>query len=82
MVYQFPPNLERLVHERMTAGGYRNEDELIMDAMLALEDVERRREESRGELSRRINQAGTTCSQPLDRSAFKAEARQRQNRTP
>lgn len=82
MGYQFPPNLERLVHERMTAGGYRDEDELLLDAMLALEDIERRGGELRDELSRRIRLAGTSQSQPLDREAFKLEARGRLDRTP
>lgn len=82
MHYQFPPNLERLVQERMTAGGYQSEDELLWDAMLALEDIERRSAELRDELSRRIGQAGTSQSRPLDREAFRAAVRERLHRAP
>lgn len=58
----------------MTAGGYQNEDELLLDAMLALEDIQRRGSELREELSRRIRKAGTPESRPLDREAFKSTA--------
>lgn len=81
MGYQFPPNIERMVQQRMSAGGYRSEDELLADAMLALEDVEQRQAELRAEISRRIGGSGATLSQPFDRAAFKAEARRRRGQT-
>ncbi|MEX0676510.1 MAG: hypothetical protein WD063_05510 [Pirellulales bacterium] len=81
MGYQFPPNIERMVQQRMSAGGYRSQDELLADAMLALEDVEQRQSELRAEISRRIARWGATHSQPLDRAAFKAEARRRRGQT-
>jgi Arc/MetJ-type ribon-helix-helix transcriptional regulator len=81
MGYQFPPFLERLISERMTAGGYTTEDELLLDAVLALEDIEQRSEELRTEISRRLADTGTVLSQPLDRQAFKAEARRRLSQT-
>lgn len=55
----------------MTAGEYRDEDELPLDAMLTLEDIERRGDELRDELSRRIRLAGNSQSQPFDRKALR-----------
>ena len=77
MAYRFPPNIERMVRERMSAGGYSSEDELLADAMLALEDVEQRQSELKAEIRRRIMRSAENFSQPLDRTAFKAEARRR-----
>ncbi len=75
MTYPFPPDLGRKVQEWMSAGGYGSEDELLLDAMIALEDVAKREEELRSEVQQRVNKAGTSLSQPLDRAALKAEAR-------
>jgi Arc/MetJ-type ribon-helix-helix transcriptional regulator len=36
MAYQFPPDVEKLVKERMAAGGYTSEDEVLRDALEAL----------------------------------------------
>ena len=36
MAYQFPPNIERLVKERMASGDYESEDDLLADALRAL----------------------------------------------
>ncbi|MBS0207720.1 MAG: hypothetical protein JSS27_02080 [Planctomycetes bacterium] len=36
MSYQFPPDLEKLVQDRMAAGGYASEDEVLRDALRAL----------------------------------------------
>ncbi len=75
MAYPFPPELGRKVRERMATGEYRSEDDLLLDAMLALEDVTKREQELRSELGRRIRKTGTSLSKPLDRSAFKADVR-------
>jgi Arc/MetJ-type ribon-helix-helix transcriptional regulator len=40
MVYQFPPDLERLVKDRMASGMYASEDEILRDALGALERIE------------------------------------------
>lgn len=81
MGYPFPPGLERLVHDRMSVGDYQNEDELLLDAMLALEEIESRGAELRDELRRRIAKANTECRGPLDRDAVKAAGRQRLERS-
>jgi Arc/MetJ-type ribon-helix-helix transcriptional regulator len=80
MSYAFPPNLEQLIQERMVAGGYQSQDELIWDALCALEEIEHGRRELQTELKRRVGKAGTSQAQPLDREAFRQEARQRRNR--
>lgn len=36
MAYQFPPDLDRLIRDRMAAGGYRCEDDVLRDALEAL----------------------------------------------
>jgi Arc/MetJ-type ribon-helix-helix transcriptional regulator len=77
MGYEFSPLLERLVRQRIVGGQYASEDEALLDAMLALESVEQREEELKAEIQRRIGKAGAGLSQPLDRAAFKAEARGR-----
>jgi putative addiction module CopG family antidote len=75
MGHELPPNLERMVRERIAAGQYVSEDDVLLDAMLALEDVEERHEQLRVEIQRRARDAGTLLSQPLDRAAFKAAVR-------
>lgn len=36
MTYQFPPDLASLVRAQMAAGGYRDEDDVLRDALAAL----------------------------------------------
>ena len=38
MDYQFPPDLKKIVRERMESGEYGSEDDLLRDALKALED--------------------------------------------
>jgi Arc/MetJ-type ribon-helix-helix transcriptional regulator len=77
MGYSFPPNLDHMVRYWMKVGSYASEDEVLLDAMLALEDVQKREEELRRELCQRVAKGGSGLSLPLDRAAFKAEARRR-----
>jgi Arc/MetJ-type ribon-helix-helix transcriptional regulator len=37
MSYQFPPDVEKLVREQMAIGAYQSEDDLLRDALRALE---------------------------------------------
>lgn len=39
MAYQFPPDVERLVRDHMSQGGYSSEDEVLRDALRALEEI-------------------------------------------
>jgi Arc/MetJ-type ribon-helix-helix transcriptional regulator len=77
MGYSFPPHLDQMVRHWIEVGPYASEDEVLVDAMLALEDVQSREDELRGEIQRRLVKAGSALSLPLDRGAFKAEARRR-----
>lgn len=38
MPYSFPPELDRLVREGLAAGEYASEDDLLLEAMLALRE--------------------------------------------
>jgi predicted transcriptional regulator len=38
MSYAFPPELDRLIREELATGTYRSEDDVLVDAMLALRD--------------------------------------------
>lgn len=38
MPYPFPPDLQQLVHDAMTTGGFQSEDELLRDALAAWKD--------------------------------------------
>lgn len=77
MGYAFPPNLDQMIRHWIEVGPYTSEDEVLLDAMLALEDVQKREDELRNEIHQRVAKAGTELSLPLDRSAFKTEARRR-----
>lgn len=41
MHYQFPPDLQHWVQLRLADGSYKTEDELLRDAMNALDDLDR-----------------------------------------
>jgi len=38
MSYQFPPDLQKLLHEQMTSGAYGSEDEVLREALKALQE--------------------------------------------
>jgi Arc/MetJ-type ribon-helix-helix transcriptional regulator len=40
MAYQFPPDVDQLVRERMASGSYSSEDALLKEALLALAEQE------------------------------------------
>ena len=69
---QILARVEQLANDRGCTVG-----ELLVDAMLALKDVEQRQAELRTETRRRVATAGCGMSQPLDSEAFRAEALRR-----
>ena len=77
MPYTFPPELSRLVRENMANGKYESEDDLLVDAIHALDDLRAQQGRLRSEIRGRLEKARQGHSQPLDRDAFKAEARRR-----
>jgi len=66
-----------MIRHWMEVGPYTSADEVLLDAMLALEDIQKREDELRNEIHQRLAKAGGGLSLPLDRSAFKAESRRR-----
>lgn len=38
MPYSFPPEIDRLLQDRLSSGLYSSEDEVLLEAMLALRD--------------------------------------------
>lgn len=38
MSYSFPPEIDRLFRDRLSSGLYSSEDEVLLEAMLALQD--------------------------------------------
>ena len=71
----FSPDLQQVIDERMAAGGYASEDELLLDAMLALEQLEKSHQLLRAEIQSRLDRSGKPPAEPLDIDAFKAEMR-------
>ena len=69
---QILARVEQLARERKCSVGT-----LLVDAMLALEEVEQRQSELRTEILRRVATADRVMSQPLDFEAFRAEALRR-----
>lgn len=39
MAYQFPPDVDQLLKERMATGGYTSQDDVLRDALRALEEL-------------------------------------------
>ena len=77
MSYGFPPELNRLVQQKMAGGQYESEDDLLVNAIHALDDLRTQHEQLRNEIRSRLEKTGQGQSKPLDRDAFKAEARRR-----
>lgn len=77
MDYQFPPDVLDRVRVHMASGRYATEEELFADALCALDGMKMQQEQLRSGIQQRICKAGKRNSAPLDREAFKAEARRR-----
>jgi Arc/MetJ-type ribon-helix-helix transcriptional regulator len=78
MAYHFPPDVERLVKDRMASGIYASEDEMLRDALEALEQLEQDRAnrwEERNRLS--AEQSARGLSKSLDDAKVLARLRER-----
>lgn len=67
MPYQFPPDLDQRVKARMISGGFPSEDDVLREAMDALDQVEEdksRRWHERNQIA--IEQSRLGLSKPLD----------------
>jgi len=78
MHYQFPPDLHERVQSRLSDGTYQSEDDLLRDAMNALDDLDREKLRLFQEGNRvALEQSRLGMSKPLDLNALlqRVEAR-------
>ena len=78
VTYQFPTDVEQLIKQRMALGIYASEDEVLRDALGALEQREQERLtrwEERNRLS--VEQSRQGLSRPLDDDQVLARLRAR-----
>ena len=54
MSYPLPPELQRLLHETLAAGGYRSEDEMLLEAVRLLRNRDADLEEFKRNLKTRL----------------------------
>lgn len=55
MPYSFPTELQQLVQRQMATGNYANEDEVLLDAMIALNEREELLQQWKAEIRSRID---------------------------
>jgi Arc/MetJ-type ribon-helix-helix transcriptional regulator len=78
MDYQFPPDLQQWVNARLDAGVYQSPDDVLRDAMKALDDLDREKLRLFQEGNRiAIEQSRLGLSKPLDLDAILARVEQR-----
>jgi Arc/MetJ-type ribon-helix-helix transcriptional regulator len=70
MGYPFPPELAEKVRRRLEAGRYQSEDELLADALEALDKLDEQYDVLKTELAVRVDQADRGLAEPLDVEAF------------
>ncbi len=78
MAYHFPADVEQLIKERMALGVYSSEDEVLRDALGALEQLEQERLarwEERNRLA--VEQSKQGHARPLDDERVLARLRER-----
>ena len=56
MAYSFPPDLQQLVQEGLASGGYRSEDDLLLEAVRLLNKRNERLHEFKSQLAARLEQ--------------------------
>ena len=70
MHYEFPPDLQQRVQARLCDGTYQSEDDLLRDAMNALDDLDREKLRLFQEGNRvAMEQSRLGLSKPLDLNA-------------
>ncbi len=70
-------DIEQYINEKLARGDFHSRDEFTEEAIRVYRELENQHDELRTEIQRRIQRVGQGDSQPLDRGAFKAEARKR-----
>lgn len=76
MSYAFPPDLNRLVQQKMASGVYESENELLVDAIHALDELHEQHGRLRTEIQGRLKSCGKGLSTPFDLAEFGAKSRQ------
>ncbi|MGH7194018.1 MAG: ribbon-helix-helix domain-containing protein [Candidatus Saccharimonadales bacterium] len=71
------PRIDQLVQQQIATGRFQTADEVLVEALETLRDMEHFAEPIRDELRRRLSRGNEARSLPLDRAAFRAEARRR-----
>lgn len=66
MVYQFPPDVEKLVKEQMAGSGYGSEDDVLRDALRVFREFQLRKEQLLADVRAGIEQADQGFSHTLD----------------
>ncbi len=66
MTYQFPPDVAKLVQAQMASGGYNSEDDLLRDALSALQAVGSHRVASHAEPIRSLDELRQKVQVGLD----------------
>lgn len=77
MIEELSPELNKLVQAKLHEGRCQSASELLLDAIVALEEIESRERDLRAAIQLRVAKTGQSVSQPFDREAFRAEARRR-----
>lgn len=78
VAYQFPPDVDRFVKERIASGNYASEDDVLRDAMTALEQIEQDRLARWDERNRlAVEQSKLGLSKPLDDERVLTRLRER-----
>ena len=78
MAYEFPPDIEQRVKARMSDGKYQSEDDVLREAMDALEQLEQDKLTRWDERNRiAMDQSQQRLSKPLDDKAVLGRLRER-----
>lgn len=75
--FDLTPRIDQLVQQQIATGRFQSANEVLVEALETLCDMEQFAEPIRDELRRRLSRTRETGSFPLDRTAFRAEARRR-----
>lgn len=73
----YPPDLQQFVDHELASGQYRDESEVLIQALRVYREFKTRHESLRQDVGRSLEQAERGETAPLDTEATKAEARRR-----
>lgn len=79
MPYSLSPEFEQAVEAKLATGEYASAEELLSDALAALDAMKARHAELKASIQTRFASAGQGLSAPLDIEAFLAEMRRAYN---